>query len=585
MNLNTRLELLRRHVRQHCPALPDPSPAYTVIFSVSGGEKRALIRHASADSFDEAWLQGISHIQRAIKREKIVPRHLRADWVESRTEQTWEAFQQLLSTVKRTYFRFGFSLDESHTHLLTEMECHANAIYYGGPKEPHGRFNTGNFAKYAKTRFGEVVPLPASAEQMVWSIGTAGAYMGPDNTIHSLPGLLSPKFGRLTRGLYTGHREIPRLNPVLLREIVLSASRWLAAQILPDGKFVYGYFPCFDKRIPSYNSLRHATSLYSLLDVMDFTGDRSPLNALRRSLQFMADKLVREYEPEPGRRMAFLVEDSAGEIKLGANGAALLAYAKYQELTGDLRYSALMDLLAEGIAWLQNPDSGAFPHVLDSETLAVKEQFRIIYYDGEAVLGLLRRYGQERNPRWLRLAQHAFEYFLGSEKHRTAHDHWLSYAANEICSHVPDERYFRFGIDNCAQILDFILYRETTYPTLLELSMAAQKLFLRAEKLGFSHLLNGIDMNTFMQALHYRAHYLLNGFFWPEMSMFFQSPVTVEGSFFIRHHAFRTRIDDAQHYLSGLAAYGMMLENGDPAWAAPEDARSLGTRFNRMREY
>jgi hypothetical protein len=281
--------------------------------------------------------------------------------------------------------------------------------------------------------------------------------------------------------------------------------------------------------------------------------------------------------------MAFLTEESATEIKLGANGAALLVLAKYRELTGSDEHNERMALLAEGIAFMQDGETGAFTHVLDSETLAVKNAFRVIYYDGEAVFGLMRLYGQDKNPRWLELARKAFERFLVSDEHLKAHDHWLSYAANEMYSHLPDERYLLFGLRNCMEYLDFILNRETTYPTLLELMMAAQKLILRAEKPGFSPLLEGVDLETFRKAMHYRAHYLLNGFFWPETAMFFKKPDRIENSFFIRHHAFRTRIDDTQHYLSGLAAYGAMLERDGSPWAAPEDARALGTRFSRVK--
>jgi hypothetical protein len=281
----------------------------------------------------------------------------------------------------------------------------------------------------------------------------------------------------------------------------------------------------------------------------------------------MTGEFVREYAPQ-GRKMAFLVDDRADEIKLGGNGGALLALAKWQEITGTDEFLPIMELLGQGIGFMQDPASGALVHVLHAADLSLKERQWVIYYDGEAVFGLLRLYRASGDQRWLDMAEKSFSSFL-DDAHAEAHDHWLSYAANELTLHGPEERYFRFGLNNCMGHLDFILTRPKAFPTLLELMMAAQKMLVRLEGLPeFKCLLDGVDVAKFKTAMHYRARYLLEGFFWPETAMFFQNPRRIEGAFFTRHQGFRARIDDEQHFISGLIAYTRMLKEGGPEWRA-----------------
>ncbi|MCR5257204.1 MAG: UDP-N-acetylmuramoyl-tripeptide--D-alanyl-D-alanine ligase, partial [Desulfovibrio sp.] len=191
---------------------------------------------------------------------------------------------------------------------------------------------------------------------------------------------------------------------------------------------------------------------------------------------------------------------------------------------------------------------------------SVKERSRVVYYDGEAVFGLLRCYAITHDKRLLESARRAFGHFIETE-HWKHHDHWLSYAVNEMTRFLPEERYFAFGISNFKGYLDFVAGRETAYPTLLELMLAADAMLRRLQGMPkLRHLLRAVPMERFAEAMRSRAEHLLDGVFWPEFAMFFKNPARIADSFFIRHHAFRVRIDDVEHFLSAFIGYARWLE-------------------------
>ncbi|CAM4115129.1 hypothetical protein [Lederbergia lenta] len=122
--------------------------------------------------------------------------------------------------------------------------------------------------------------------------------------------------------------------------------------------------------------------------------------------------------------------------------------------------------------------SGGFIHVLSYPSFAIKDIYRIIYYEGEAIFSLLRLYAIDRDETWLNEVKSSFDYFITNDYWRH-HDHRLSYSANELTIYAPEDRYFIFGLKNCQGRLDFIYHCVTTYPTFLELTMAAYKMIDR----------------------------------------------------------------------------------------------------------
>lgn len=555
MNLTSKLSLLREKLKR-VPALGDRKNAsMTLFFSVSDGRRRARVVHAAGHPFEAVWQRALAQLRAAMAQDGLKGAWLRCDWVEGVRQVDVAQLKAMLKATKRNYFRYGLAFDAEMRTAFIEQELNGNAMLYGGNDIPHAVLNEKNFALYARTRFGDGATVDLADGDPVYILATRGLFLDEHGRCHAL-GESGPNAGR---------RQIAELTVEETRALVAGGSAFLARQVGPDGRFVYGLHPCFDREVNAYNALRHASTTYAMIESWEVTRSPPLKAAIERALAYLTGTLLRRVpSPPQGVASAFLVEGN-GEIKLGGNAVCLLALAKYTEVFGGRDHLALMEELAAGILQMQDANTGGFVHVLNYPDLSVKEPFRIIYYEGEAAFGLMRLYALTRDPRLLDAVERAFAHFIAA-KHWQWHDHWLAYCVNELTRYRPQERYYDFGLRNVATYLDFVMERTTTFPTLLELMMAAEEMVRRLQgDAQHGRLLAALDLDKFYRALNMRAHHLLNGHFWPEFAMFFANPARIAGSFFIRHQAFRVRIDDVEHYLSGLVAYLRYLERRQQA--------------------
>ncbi|MBC1453320.1 poly(glycerol-phosphate) alpha-glucosyltransferase [Listeria welshimeri] len=443
---------------------------------------------------------------------------------------------------KKNYYRRGIALNENFKMALMEQEINANAILL--PADEGLAINIENMNRYLMQSNKNQAQLNLTTDSNIVTFDTVGWFFD------------GKKFHELeTTEWNHGRRKTTLLKPEIVAELVGNAGRYLANQVNATGEFNYGWFACFDKKIKHYNSLRHASTTYSMLEAYELTEDEFILEAAANALAYLQKNFI--YEKED---LAFLIEPELREVKLGGAAATLLAFTKYMKITGNKTYLPLCRKIANAILSLQDKD-GKFTHVLEYPTLEVKDIFRIVYYDGEAVFGLLRLYEIDRDSRWLDAAAKSFNHFI-RDNYWQNHDHWLSYCANEITKYIPDEAYYEFGLQNAFDNLPFIYARETTFPTFLELTVATKEMTLRMEKEGLQHLLLDYSIEELEKTITKRAHYQLNGYFYPELAMYYKNPARIEGSFFIRHQSFRVRIDDVEHNISGYVRYYQLLKHG-----------------------
>ncbi|MBC6150000.1 poly(glycerol-phosphate) alpha-glucosyltransferase [Listeria innocua] len=443
---------------------------------------------------------------------------------------------------KKNYYRRGIALNENFKIALMEQEINANAILL--PGDEGLAINVENMNRYLIQANKNQAQLNLTIDSSVVTFETVGWFFDGKN-LHELE----------IASLDHGRRKVEHLTPEIISTLVENAGEYLAHQVNAAGEFNYGWFACFDKKIKHYNSLRHASTTYSMLEAYELTGNKAILEAATKALTYLEKHFI--YEKDD---MAFLIEPELREVKLGGSAATLLALTKYMHITGTKTYLPLCRKIANAILSLQD-ENGKFTHVLEYPSLEVKDIFRIIYYDGEAVFGLLRLYEIDRDSKWLDAAAKSFNHFI-KDKYWQNHDHWLSYCANEITKYIKDEAYYEFGLQNAFDNLPFIYERETTFPTFLELTVATKEMTLRMEAEGQQALLTSYSLENLEKTITKRALYQLNGYFYPELAMYYKNPARIEGSFFIRHQSFRVRIDDVEHNISGYVRYYQLLKQG-----------------------
>lgn len=557
MSLDTLLQKTKNQLniileKNPIPQFSDEYPKYILFFAISDSIQRAHVEIATGDTFEEAWEKGVTALKKWKLKSWHKPAWLRVEIVREIESLSWKDLKLKMSKFMRNYFRFGISLTPDFKNAILEYELGANAILYKTDSEVCTP-NEGNLKAFSKHRFHKELQWPTDDNVLTYRFRTLAAFSDGKN-VYEIESFDRKK----------GYRVIENWGLDTVTEIIETSSQYLEEQIKSDGSYRYGFFPCFDRPIPTYNALRHASSTYALLEAWEIMQLESQKKAIDKALKYLTSEFIRTIQLDDGSSVAFLV-DLENEIKIGGNAVSILAYAKYTELTGDQKYLDLMEKLALGILFMQKSDTGEYIHVLNYPDLSVKEVNRTIYYDGEAAFGLMRLYGITKDPRWLKSVEKAFDYFI-ENKHWQANDHWQSYCVNELTLYNPDPKYFKFGLDNIRDHLDYVVNRITTRPTLLELMMAAEKMIVRIQNdPNASYLLDGFDIDQFYKALEYRARFLLNGFFYPEVAMFFKNPKRILGSFFMRYDAFRVRIDDVEHYLSGLIAYQKYLCLGQKA--------------------
>ncbi|GAB3063646.1 hypothetical protein ACFOU0_11190 [Salinicoccus sesuvii] len=254
--------------------------------------------------------------------------------------------------------------------------------------------------------------------------------------------------------LTRGHRVFREIDKdTVLYAIQLTKNNYFKQVVNSRGKFIYTYLPAVDYAEKKYNILRHAGTIFSMLQTYELTQDEEIMNRAKKALSFLVDKVEIARSGQKGK---VLVERDTA--KLGGNGLAIVALAKYTEITGDRKYLPVMQELAEWIKDMQI-DSGDFKaHKLVYSTGEISD-FVSDFYIGESILALTKLHALDGNLDWIDVAENAADYLINTKnKDATTstiqHDHWLLYGLNGLYRVRQKEMYIKHALMMAESIMD-----------------------------------------------------------------------------------------------------------------------------------
>jgi len=515
-----------------------------VFLSVCDGTKRASVYTGTGETLRDAWDDAVERTDKALQKSGLEPEWVKADVVYISETVPMEELSGALKSSRQEFFRYGAAFDQKFKTALLEAELNGAKIY---------DYEKGGVDKDALNAY-----LKKAGRKKLSSL--------PDScTLFQCIGWLcderSEVYELSASGLDYGRRRPEIIDGDCAKELILNASAFLEGQIKDDGKFIYGWNPRFDKEIENYNIVRHAGTIWSLLYRYRLEPGGELAEDIDRTIDYLLTQVV--YQDE---RTAYLYEEKDDEIKLGGCGVAVAALTEYMDVFQTEKYRDVCTALGNGILTMMDREKGTFYHVLNGD-FTRKEEFRTVYYDGEAAFALCRLYGLTGEQVWLEAAQRAADHFIAAD-YTQYKDHWVACSMNELTKYVTDRpEYYAFALDNVKKNLEEITERDTTSHTYLELLMSTFELYDRMIRNGGTA--EGFDLRPFLSAIYARADRQLNGYFYPEYAMYMENPQRVLDTFMVRHEGYRVRIDDVQHNIGGyylyytnyekLVRYGMLI--------------------------
>jgi hypothetical protein len=238
------------------------------------------------------------------------------------------------------------------------------------------------------------------------------------------------------------------------------AAHYLESNCDENGKFTYLVDPVSGTVSPSYHAIRHAGAIYSLAMLNHSHPDRKAVDTMVRAAAYLRANYIGPDTASNAIALWAKPLPTPSYAELGGAGLGLVALTALNQAQPETVPLADLEGLGRFILFLQN-DDGSFNEKYSPET-GVDTDYDILYYPGEAALGLIGLYELDHHQEWLDAAGKALAYLVSSRAHfkNMPPDHWALIATARFlpyCQETGCPVSRAELIDHAARICDRIL--------------------------------------------------------------------------------------------------------------------------------
>ncbi len=524
---------------------PKSASSRPAIIFISAGRfgKQAKVTYGSGFDLETAGLTAIKQLK------KITGDHWSPEWVKVDIVDFVEKLN-IVEGVVPPVFRngsFGFAFNRKTGIAFLPDEITSRVLL-----SRKGNLNTGRMTKLLKER-----DLPFKRLKRLKSKSRGYKFTTVNHFASE----------KRRTGIVRGHLPVLNYTSGDLLESAVMGGKYLTSAVGPDGRFVYSFDAHKNTSRDKYNILRHAGTIYAMMELYEIRKDSELLASSKRAIGYLSDQIV----PMPGASEALAIMEK-GSVKLGGAGLAIIALIKYMDVTGDASHLDTVKKLGDGMVHMLR-DDGSSVHKI-SYPGGVATDFISEYYPGESILAFMRLYKLDGDEKWLESAYRSTLYLIKVRDKDTAtenliHDHWLLYGLNELYRAKKDDLLLL----HARRIVTAIVAKQSMNPpdryddwrgsyytpprstptaTRSEGLCAAYNLFTDMNKLPGD--------GSVLAALKAGVRFQLQTQFAPETTIYLEDPNRALGGFHRSLTNFEIRIDYVQHNISSLLCLKSLMD-------------------------